>query len=57
MIAVLCAPVFAQTPSREAGMFIEAEYFIDGAVTEENGNFRVSTRLIRTDTAELVAET
>ncbi|MBU0926594.1 MAG: CsgG/HfaB family protein [Spirochaetes bacterium] len=40
----------------DAGMFIEAEYFIDGAVTEENGEFRVSARLVATETAAVVAE-
>jgi TolB-like protein len=40
----------------DAGMFIEAEYFIDGSVAEEGGEFRVSARLVRTDTAEVVAE-
>ncbi|MBN2874664.1 MAG: hypothetical protein JXM71_06175 [Spirochaetales bacterium] len=41
----------------DAGMFIEAEYFIDGAIAEEAGDFRVSARLVRTDTAEVIAET
>ncbi|MBN2875596.1 MAG: hypothetical protein JXM71_10920 [Spirochaetales bacterium] len=45
------------TTELDAGMFIEAEYFIDGAVAEEGGDFRVSARLVRTDTAEIVAET
>jgi len=41
----------------DAGMFIEAEYFIDGSVAEEGGEFRVSARLVRTDTAEVISET
>jgi TolB-like protein len=41
----------------DAGMFIEAEYFIDGAIAEEAGEFRVSARLVRTDTAQVIAET
>jgi hypothetical protein len=40
-----------------AGPFEETVYFIDGAVSEENGDFLISLRLVLKDTAAVITET